>query len=156
MNNPELSIQSTTLFLSYYLVLMLIHRPMITPSVFTRSRKPHSSKPSPPMLSDANPAILICTNATRSCARIIESQLRDGLNNSYVPIVFNAAHICAGLLSYRIWNLKVQEKSQPCECPEDVQSTIAQTIQGHMADTRIFMRALEQAKVRWDVVDSML
>ena len=108
------------------------------------------------MLSDANAAILICTDAARSCARIVEVQLREGLNNFHMPCVINVAYVCAGLLSYRIWNLKVREKGQRYGCAQDVKPPIAQRVEDHMADAHIFIRALEQAKHRWDVVDSML
>lgn len=108
------------------------------------------------MFPDASPAILICTDAARSCARIVEVQLRDGLNNSYIPSVIHIAYVCAGLLSYMIWDLKAQEKAQRSECSRDVKPPIAQRIEDHMADAHIFIRALEQAKLRWDVVDSML
>jgi len=159
MNNPELSIQSAMLFISYYLTLMLIHRPLITtspPSPSTTPHKPYSSELSHPVLSDANPAILICTDAARSCAHIIGVQLRDGLNNCHTPTVINVAYICAGLLSYRIWNLKVQEKAQRRDCPQDIKAPITQRIDDYMADAHMFMRILEQAQPRWDVVDSML
>jgi hypothetical protein len=104
----------------------------------------------------ADPAILICTDAARSCARIVEVQLRDGLNNFHIPSVINTSYVCAGLLSYMIWNLKAQEKAQRSECSQDVKPPIAQRIEDHMADIHIFMKALEQAKLGWDVVDSML
>ena len=159
MDNPELSIQSATLLVSYYLTRMLIYRPLITmppPSSSIIPHKPYPSELSPPMLPDANPAILICTDAARSCARIVEVQLRYGLNNFYIPSVINIAYVCAGLLSYMIWNLKAQEKAQRSEYSRDVKPPIAQRIKDHMADVHIFMKALEQAKLRWDVVDSML
>lgn len=159
MDSPELSIQSTTLLVSYYLTLMLIYRPLITmspPSSSTMPHKPNPSELSPPMLLDANPAILICIDAARSCARVIEVQLRDGLNNFYIPSIINIAYVCAGLLSYMIWNLKAQEKAQRSECPRDVKPPIGQRIEDYIADAHIFMKALEQAKLRWDIVDSML
>lgn len=157
MDNLELSVQSATLHVTYYLTLMLIYRPLITmspPSSSIISHKP--SELSPPMFPDASPAILICTNAARSCARIVEIQLRDGVNNYYIPSVVNIAYVCAGLLSYLIWNLKAQEKAQPSECSRDVKPPIAQSIEDYMADVHIFVRALEQTKLRWDIVDSML
>ena len=159
MDNPELSIQSTTLLVSYYITLMLIYRPLITVSPPSSSITPHQPYPSElslPMLPDANPAILICTDAARSCARIVEVQLRDGLNNFYIPSVINIAYVCGGLLSYMIWYLKAQEKAQRSGCSRDVKPPIAQKIEDHMADVQIFMKALEQIKHRWDVVDSML
>jgi hypothetical protein len=108
------------------------------------------------MFPDTNSTILICTNAARSCARIVEVQLRDGMNNFYIPSVINIAYVCAGFLSYMIWNMKAQEKAQRSECSRDVKPPIAQSIEDHMADAHIFMRALEQTKLRWDIVDSML
>jgi hypothetical protein len=157
MDNPELSVQSATLHVSYYLTLMLIYRPLITMSPPSSSIVPHKpSELSPPMLPDANSAILICTNAARSCARIVEVQLRDGVNNFYIPSVINIAYVCAGLLSYMIWNLKAQEKAERSECSRDVKPPIAQSIEDYMVDAHIFVRALEQTKHRWDIVDSML
>ena len=161
MNNPEISIQSATLLVSYYITLMLIYRPLFTTSppsssIVLMPHKPYPSELSHSMLPDANPAILICTDAARSCARIVEVQLRDGLNNFHIPSVINIAYVCAGLLSYLIWNLKAQEKAQRSECSRDVKPPVAQRIEDHLADVHIFMKALEQAKLRWDVVDSML
>jgi len=155
MDNPELSNQSANLNLAYYLILMLIYRPLI--SMSSSSIMPHKpSELSPPVLPDANSAIVICTDAARSCARIVEVQLRDGLNYFHTPTVINIAYACAGLLSYMIWNLKAQEISQRSEVSRDVKPPIAQIIEDHMADVHIFMRVLEQAKLRWDIVDSML
>ena len=134
---------------------MLIYRPLIIMSPPSSSIMPHKPYPSP-TFPDANPAILICTDAARSCARIVEVQLRDGVNNFYIPSVINIAYVCAGLLSYIIWNLKAQEKAQRCESSRDVKPPIAQSIEDHMADAHIFVRALEQARLRWDIVDSML
>jgi hypothetical protein len=156
MDNPELS---AALFTAYYLTLMLIYRPLITtspPSPSTMPHKPHPSELSPPPTLSANPAILICTDAARSCARIVEVQLRDGLNNFYIPGVISVAYVGAGLLLYIIWNLKVQEKAQRSECSQDVKLPITQKIEDHLADAHIFMRALEHAKPRWNIVDSML
>jgi hypothetical protein len=159
MDNLEQSVQSATLYVSYYLTLMLIYRPLITmspPSSSTIPHQPYPSELSPPMFPDTNSTILICTNAARSCARIVEVQLRDGMNNFYIPSVINIAYVCAGFLSYMIWNMKAQEKAQRSECSRDVKPPIAQSIEDHMADAHIFMRALEQTKLRWDIVDSML
>lgn len=156
MDNLELSVQSATLHVTYYLTLMLIYRPLITMSP-PSSSIPHKSYPSsPPIFPDANSAILICTDAARSCARIVEVQLRDGVNNFYIPSVINIAYVCAGLLSYMIWNLKAQEKAQRSECSRNVKPPISQSIEEHMADAHVFVRALEQTKPRWDIVDSML
>ena len=158
MDNLELSVQSATLHVSYYLTLMLIYRPLITTSPPSSSipHKPYPPELSPPIFPDANSAILICTNAARSCARIVEVQLRDGVNNSYIPSVINIAYVCAGFLSYMIWNLKAQEKALRSECSRDVKPPIAQSIEEHMADAHIFVTALEKTKLRWDIVDSML
>ena len=158
MDNLELSVQSATLYVSYYLTLMLIYRPLITKCPSSSSIIPHKPFPSKlsPAIPDANSAIHICTNAARSCARIVEVQLRVGVNNFYIPSVINIAYVCAGFLSYMIWNLKAQEKAQRSESSRDVKPPIAQSIEDHMADAHIFVRALEQTKLRWDIVDSML
>ena len=159
MDNLELSVQSATLHISYYLTLMLIYRPLITmspPPSTIISLKEDPSELSPPTFPDANPAILICTNAAGSCARIVEVMLRDDVNKFYIPSVVNIAYVCAGFLSYMIWNLKAQEKAQRSECSGDVKPPVARSIEDHMADVHIFVRALEQTKLRWDIVDSML
>jgi hypothetical protein len=73
-----------------------------------------------------------------------------------MPSLINVAYVCAGLLSYIIWDLKVQEKSQRSGCSQGVKPPITQKIEDLMADAHIFIRALEQAKPRWNVVDCML
>lgn len=88
---------------------MLIYRPLITYplSPYTMRHDPDSSELSLPMLSPPLLSVLMLL----ILVRIVEVRLRDGLNNFHVPYIINVAYTCAGLLSYRIWNLKVQEKA---------------------------------------------
>jgi len=60
--------QSVSLYATYYYIQIVIHRPFI----------PSSRKPSPL----AFPSLAICTNAARSCARILDIQVKRNNDSS--------------------------------------------------------------------------
>ncbi|KAJ7653333.1 fungal-specific transcription factor domain-containing protein [Mycena polygramma] len=73
------STQSALLYTAYYNVQILVHRPFIATPF----------NPSPP---GSLPSLAICTNAARSCVRIIDNRLRSGIsvNHNMLPAVFMA------------------------------------------------------------------
>ena len=63
--HPQFFEQSALIYAEYYHVQILIHRPFI----------PTPNKPS----STTFPSLAICTNAARSCSRILDAQRKRGL-----------------------------------------------------------------------------
>jgi len=144
MENHVFANQSATIYTAYYLTQILIHRPFIRP--------PSHPLPNDGLQGHAHttddtlcPALDVCTNAAKSCARIVEKQLQRGLSN--IPNLISVAHICAAILLVNVWNLKAEEKAKSAE---DVKPPLAQTIEVLMNDVYIFMRALEGVGSRWE------
>lgn len=154
MDNAVFSNQATTLYTLYYFIQMAIYRPFI---------------PSPPISiatdHDAHdritaesafpfPAMEICTEAARACARIVEVQMERGLSN--VPNLTHVAYHSAGMLLISLWDLKAQEAAQKATGFEDVKPPLAHQMQSLLADISVFIRALEWAEPRWEVVTPFL
>ncbi|KAF8968587.1 fungal-specific transcription factor domain-containing protein [Flammula alnicola] len=82
--------QSVSLYSAYYHIQIIIHRPFI----------PSPSKPS--LLSF--PSLTICTNAARSCSRVIYIQSRR--NTTLQPQILHAVFTSVMVLLLRIWGGK--------------------------------------------------
>ncbi|KAF8161144.1 fungal-specific transcription factor domain-containing protein [Crassisporium funariophilum] len=159
IDNPMLSNQSTTIYTTYYLTQMLIHRPLIASAASpppTPAGNPYPSNFPPPVSPLPNPAIVVCTNAARSCARIVEILLQRGTDFFHVPNIINVAYVCAGSLLLSVWNMKGLEKDLRDRGLPDIKPPLAQVIEEQLADAKIFLRALELVRPRWDVVDLLL
>lgn len=141
--------QAAALWMLYYTVRILIYRPFISFS---------TGAPYSPSENDASsfpyPAMEICVEAARSCARIVEAVAERGLSN--VPALMNIAHISATMLLVKVWDLKAQDKSLQAQGIEDLKPPVVQRIEPFMADVNMLIHVLERAQFRWGFVSSFL
>jgi hypothetical protein len=98
-------------------------------------------------------ALEICIDSARSCARIAEVLLEGGYSN--FPVLLHASHLSAGTLLIGIWNLKLQEKNLRAQGTEDIKPLCNQ-IEPLKSDVDVFMRILEWAEPRWQLVSHFL
>ncbi|KAH7888654.1 fungal-specific transcription factor domain-containing protein [Phlebopus sp. FC_14] len=133
--------QSATLYITYYLIQIIIYRPFLPPSLRSPANMyPHSSMPVP--------CIAICVNAAKCCSRILKSQVQRGLSN--IPSLICSAHMCAAVLLMNFWDLKWQERNHIQSSPlEDVKSPLALAMAEVLEDVAVFFEALELVKPRW-------
>ncbi|KAF9465075.1 fungal-specific transcription factor domain-containing protein [Collybia nuda] len=152
MPNKEFTVHAATLQTFYHFTEMLIYRPFISLLAPTFSDiSPLDQAPSPdPTL----PAMDICVEAARSCARIAEAQIQHGI--SLVPIMMHVAQISAATLLIRVWDLKSQEKDHQAHGLEDVKPPFIQRIDPLLTDIGIFIRVLEWAAPRWRFISTIL
>ena len=149
-NDSGFTCQAAILQMLYNLIRMLIYRPF---SRSTDSEPQHS-----PTDKDASsfpyPAMDICIEAARSCARIVDVLIEHRLSN--IPILMHAAHLSATMLLVKVWNLKLKEKKLQAQGIEDFKPSFSQQIGSFLTDVNIFMHILEQAEPRWPFVSSFL
>lgn len=147
MPNETFANQAATLYTTYYLCQILIYRPFILfPAI---SNDPSRPRVIPIAYSDFPfPAQAICINAAKSCARIVDTQMKRGIVN--LPNLIAVSYISAGTLLTNVWDLKAKEQTRQAAQLEDVKPQYIQTIQDLLDDVTIFMKALEYAELRWD------
>ncbi|KAF8844397.1 hypothetical protein BDN67DRAFT_1008235 [Paxillus ammoniavirescens] len=141
IEDPLSANQSATLYITYYLIQIIIYRPFLPPSLRSASNMPpHSSMPIP--------CIAICVNASKSCSRILKTQIYRGLSN--IPSLICSAHMCAAILLMNFWDLKWQERNQlKCDAFEDIKSPLALSMAELLDDVAVFIEALELVQPRW-------
>ncbi|KAF9227310.1 hypothetical protein BS17DRAFT_775262 [Gyrodon lividus] len=141
IEDPLFANQSATLYITYYLIQIIIYRPFLPPSLRSASNTPpHSSMPVP--------CIAICVNASKCCSRILKIQLSRGLSN--IPSLICAAHMCAAILLMHFWDLKWQERNQlRCDALEDIKSPLALAMAELLEDVAVFIEALQLVRPRW-------
>ncbi|KAJ3772120.1 fungal-specific transcription factor domain-containing protein [Lentinula raphanica] len=158
-DDPIFSNQSANLHLSYHLTFILMYRTFIPfsqilPSGMRGIRIPRTpQKPS----SLSVPALQICVNSAKSCARIIEEQLQRGFFN--VSFLITISHVCTAILIVHLWDLKAkefEERSNRIFETEDLKPQYALAIQSAKEDIDIFLKALEWAKPRYPSVAQIL
>jgi hypothetical protein len=93
------------------------------------------------------PAVSICNDAAKSCAKFIEDQMYAGLSD--IPYMIAGAHVSAAVLLAGIWALKAKEKTQAGVPSEDIKPPIAQTVDSLMGNALVLLRVLEHAAPRW-------
>ncbi|KAF5373786.1 hypothetical protein D9758_000681 [Tetrapyrgos nigripes] len=130
--------QSATLYTNYYLTQILIYRQFLPQTSLGVSRMTQ-----PPPI----PALVLCSNAAKCCARIIETQLQRKLSN--IPNLIHISHISAAVLVLHFWDMKAKEKAHINNPGEDVKPQSIQSIQSVKEDIALFIRALEWAAPRF-------
>jgi hypothetical protein len=135
--------QSATLFLTYYIVQLLIYRPFLPSAHLYEGHVEFSL-----------PALAICINATKACLRILEIQLAAGMTD--IPMAITASQISAALLIQHVWRLKAQETVQQTEGLQDVKTVPGQAIPDLLSDAKKFIRILEDSSVRWPLAGLMV
>jgi hypothetical protein len=141
IEDPLSANQSATLYITYYLIQIIIYRPFLPPSLRSASNTPpHSSMPIP--------CIAICVNASKSCSRILKTQICRGLSN--IPSLICSAHMCAAILLMNFWDLKWQERNQlKCDAFEDIKAPLALSMAELLDNVAVFIEALELVQPRW-------
>ena len=148
MEDPLFANQAATLYISYYLVQIIIYRPFLPPSLRSVGDRPPQSKM--PI-----PCIAICVNAARCCSRILHAQVDRGISNIYSLIC--AAHMCAAILLMKYWDLKWQERNlMNNSASKDVKPSLAVQMVQVLQETNGFIRALELVRLRWRNADIYL
>ncbi|KAF9241629.1 fungal-specific transcription factor domain-containing protein [Melanogaster broomeanus] len=139
--DPLFANQSATLYITYYLIQIIIYRPFLPPSLRSATNTyPHSNMPIP--------SIAICVNAARCCSRILKAQITRGLSNT--PSLICSAHMCAAILLMNYWDLKWQERHQlQCDDLEDIKSPLTLAMAELLEDVSVFIEALELVRPRW-------
>ncbi|THU95658.1 hypothetical protein K435DRAFT_966309 [Dendrothele bispora CBS 962.96] len=143
IKDPIFVNQSAALYTNYYLTQILVYRQFLQPSFAAAN-----AQPSP------FPALVLCSNAAKSCARIIETQMER--KSSDLPNLINVSNICAAILIVHLWDLKGKEKAQIVNLAEDIKPHFARPIQALKDDIALFIRALECAALRHGVVLKLL
>ncbi|KAG6333681.1 hypothetical protein ID866_5411 [Astraeus odoratus] len=141
MEDPLFANQAATLYITYYLVQIIIYRPFLPPSLRSGSNiTPHAKMPIP--------CIAICVNAARCCSRILQTQVSRGISNIYSLIC--AAHMCAAILLMNYWDLKWQERNlSKTSVGEDLKSPLAVQMADVLQEVKVFIQALELVRPRW-------
>src|SRR4051794_18048250 len=147
MEDNVLANQATTLFSTYYLVQIMTYRPFASLVSASSGDAATSAKLSELSLY----SMTQCINAARSCASIMEAQIRRGY--FYVPGLISTAQICAAVLVTHIWDLKARQKAGNVE---DVKPPLGVTVESLMSDVQFFLRVLESAAVRWENAEQAL
>ncbi|KDR72397.1 hypothetical protein GALMADRAFT_126549 [Galerina marginata CBS 339.88] len=113
--------QSVMLYAQYYHIQILVHRPFI----------PSLSKPSPLSL----PSLAICTNAARSCSRVIDIQRRRNPAVATLPHVQMAVFTSGIVLLLSMWGGKP--------------SGLMTNLNKEMGDVHKCMQALSVSEHQW-------
>lgn len=141
MEDPHFANQSVTLYTTYYLIHILIYRPFLPGSLRSLSNAPpHSNMPVP--------CVAVCVNAGKSCAKILRSQIQQGISN--IPTLICGSHMCAAILLMNFWDLKWQERRQlQSGGMEDVKPTLAPAMAELLEDVSFFVKVLKHLRPRW-------
>ncbi|KAI6040273.1 fungal-specific transcription factor domain-containing protein [Pisolithus marmoratus] len=141
MGDPLFANQAATLYITYYLVQVIIYRPFLPPSL--RSISHLVSRSEMPI-----PCIALCANAARCCSHILQVQMDRGISNIYSLIC--SAHMCAAILLMNYWDLKWRERDlNKASAGEDIKSPLAEQMAEVLRHARVFIQALELVKPRW-------
>lgn len=141
MKDPYFANQSVTLYTTYYLIHILIYRPFLPGSLRSLSNAPpHTNMPVP--------CVAVCVNAGKSCAKILRSQIQQGISN--IPTLICGSHMCAAILLMNFWDLKWQERRQlQSGGVEDVKPMLAPAMAELLDDVSFFVKVLKHVRPRW-------
>ncbi|TFK75372.1 hypothetical protein BDN72DRAFT_810971 [Pluteus cervinus] len=154
MPDPLFSNQAATLYTTYYLTQMVIFRPFVPSPTRSIESKFIQGPTIPPF---PLPAMKICISAAQSCARIIDHQLKRGFSN--IPAMCMVSHTGGGMLSWAIWDLKVQERLSRfpgVSVTEDIKPPDMDKVQEYIASINVFIKAMEWSQPRWQMVTPLL
>lgn len=138
------------------MIRILVYRPLTTSaaSFLSRSVPNHTQSGRTSHVSSLiDSPIDICSDAARSCARILNTTSLQGIGCFYPPNAIHISYTCAAFLVQIGWRMKLQGKD-PQQSGRD--NSIAQHIEERLPDIQVFLLILEALKGRWDIVDSML
>ncbi|KAF8134641.1 fungal-specific transcription factor domain-containing protein [Boletus edulis] len=141
IEDPLFSDQSATLYITYYVIQIMIYRPFLPQSLHSvMNIMPRSNMPIP--------CIAVCVNAGKCVARILKAQITRGFSN--IPTLILGSHVCAAILLMNFWDLKWQERNQMRRDGfEDIKSPLALAMAELLEEISVFIEALEAVKPRW-------
>ena len=139
--------QAATLYTTYHLIQIVIHRPSIR---VPRSRLPHMPFPLPHSPSSQK-ALAISLNSARAGAYILYVQTRRGITN--ITNVIHVSFFCAGVLLIHLWDLVRQFSSQRSM---EGRAFISQEISSVMDEIGDVMARLEEVSPKWELAREML
>lgn len=143
IEDPLFSDQSATLYITYYLIQIIIYRPFLPPSL-------HSVINITPHVNMPVPCIAICVNASKCVSRILKAHIPRGYSN--IPILIWGSHVCAAILLMNFWDLKWQERTQMRRDDsvfEGIKSPLGLAMTELLEGVSVFIEALEAVKPRW-------
>lgn len=144
MENQVFANQAVTLYTTYHLARIMVYRPFIRAPDAPLGVQHYAGQPGL-----ENPALAVCTEAARACARIIGVQLQRGLSNT--SNLISVSHVCAALLLMNVWDIKARQTADTGEhyaSPDIMSNPEARSL---LSDVAVFLRALEYASDRWSL-----
>ncbi|KAF5393267.1 hypothetical protein D9757_000621 [Collybiopsis confluens] len=151
--DPIFSNQSASLFLTYHLTQILIHRAFIPFSDLLPPARYASQKVFRFNSSFSSSALTICVQAAKACAQVVEDQMRKGLSN--VTLLIAVCNSCTTILVLNLWDLRAKEILEQSNT-EDVKPQHVMAIQRTRKDIDIFIEALELTEPRYPSVTQIL
>jgi hypothetical protein len=153
MSNDTFAHQSGTLYLTYYLLQIMIYRPFIPPPCCWSSQPCHAPHPHPhedfPF-----PATALVVNAAKSLVRIVDTLGTRGPSD--VPIVAGAANSAAAVMIMNAWHVRVQDRAAREEDVKPPPPPVQPVVDELMANAEKMFAVLEKVQDRWENVGPML
>ena len=144
--------QSTTIYLTYSLIQILVHRNFLPPSL-ARLRALGDAPSAGSTSAHTMTSLAIAVNAAKAGARFLHVLRVRGLSN--IPILLTASELCAAVLCLDVWVLKAREKARRMQ---GMQPSLAagHAIEALMADVHSLIEGLEWAVPRWPNAEDTL
>ncbi|KAF9049793.1 fungal-specific transcription factor domain-containing protein [Panaeolus papilionaceus] len=142
--------QSSTIFTSYHMTRILVHRCFILAPSTTSLHNQQAT------FITEDPAAVVCLEAVRACAHIIRNDRSKSIEPLDTPHLGSVAHACGAFLLVVIWSLKLQEKELQSRGIYDIKPPVAQRMEWMMNDIQFFTDTLEKFQKRWRICAAML
>lgn len=147
MPDPVFADQSMTLYITYNLVQITIHRTFLPPTL-GRLRLLGVNDVQLPMTapSQALTSLAIAVNAAKSITRFLETLRRRGMFNE--SILLPSTELCIAILCLNVWVLKARQKARKLKGldPSLVETT---KIEALLEDVQSLMEGLDWAVPKW-------
>lgn len=146
--------QSSTLYTTYNLVMILMQRAFLPSSIVLLST-PRDLRPIPPPpgLAHALTARAVSINAAKAISGILTTVHKRALSN--VPLLLISAEIAAAVLCIDCWIIKAREGTGPTRDGR-LAPAVALTIESYMQDITSLLAALRWAAPRWETAQEKL
>lgn len=147
MVDPIFADQSMTLYITYNLVQITIHRTFLPPTL-GRLRLLGVNDVQPPMTapSQAMTSLAISANAAKSIARFLEVMRHRGLFNE--SILLPATELSVAILCLNVWVLKARQKARRLKGLDPSLGEM-QKIEALLEDVHSLMEGLKWAVPKW-------
>ena len=145
IKDVTLANQSATLYTTYNLVTILIHRAFLPSSVALLCSS-NNAQPIQPVLAQAMTARAISINAAKAIARILAVVHKRTLSN--VPLLLTGAEITIAVLCIDWWIIKARDGN--------FSPSATRTRESHMQDVELLLTALRHVAPRWETAQERL